>query len=215
MPRLLALFFIFLMVSMSACRCPPDEEVGTLSLSPEALGFLPYSGSEALTFARADGQELTFTAPRGEQLGTDQVCVRTICTEARYNSPSSCEFYTTGNRRYVFVSDDNRHLIDLLLYSALHEEDTENFYDALQVGYSAGAPAIQGNTAIVPRFNGGFVASEVPFSSPLLKVSTVELNGRQYTDVLRRAEGNLSIYLQPGKGVIAISENGNVYTLVE
>lgn len=210
-----ALAALLLSLLLASCRCPPDKEMGQLSLTPAALDFLPYDGSEVLRFTSViTGETITFRAPRGEERGTDQVCVRIICSEARYNSPSSCEYFLADNLRYIFVSDDQQRLIDLSIYTNLYQQDTENFFDAVQLSYSSGTPSIQASSLIEQRFSGPFEAEE-RFSNLMLLRPTLEINGDIYTDVLSFRQNNLGFYLQAGKGVIALEENTQFWVLEE
>lgn len=214
LPLLLALSISATLFGI-ACNCPPDEEIGQLGLSEAALDFLPYDGTERLRFLNANGQALAFNAPRGEEAGTDQLCVNIICTEARFNSPSSCEYFLTDHRRYIFVSEDNERLLDIAVFTGLYEWETEKFFDAVQVSYSSGAPSIQAGQVIEKRFDGNLIPEETSITNLMQLQPMVDLNGTTYTDVYRFEQDNLGFYLQPGKGIIALKENSQVWVLEE
>lgn len=198
-----------------ACSCPPDEEIGQIGLSETARGFLPYDGSETLVFADEDGNTLQFAAPRGEEKGSDQVCIRTTCTEARFNSPSSCEYFKADNLRYVFVSEDRERLIDLLVYTLLYQRETENFYDALQVSYASGPPSFVADWLLATRFNGSIDIADTPLNNLMTLEEELTLNGEVFTAVLRFQQNGLGIYLQAEKGVIALQEADRIWLLQE
>lgn len=206
---------IFILLLGAACNCPPDEEIGQLGLSAAGRDFLPYDGTETLRFTNASGQVLTFAAPRGEEAGQDQLCVNIICTEARINSPSSCEYYLTDNLRYIFVSDDNERLLDLAIFTGLYEWETEHFFDAIQASFSSGTPSIQAGQVIEQRFDGTIIPEETSITNLMQKRESVELNGTLYNEVWSFEQDNLGFFLQPGKGVIAIKENSQVWVLEE
>jgi hypothetical protein len=212
---LLLLICLFTLMTGLACNCPPDEEIGQLGLSEASRHFLPYDGTETLRFVNDSGQAMAFSAPRGEEAGQDQLCVNIICTEARFNSPSSCEYYLTDNLRYIFVSDDKERLLDLAVFTGLYEWETEHFFDALQASYSSGTPSIQAGQVIEQRFDGTFVPEETNITNLMQKRESVELNGTVFTDVWSFEQDNLGFYLQPGKGVIALKENSQVWVLEE
>jgi hypothetical protein len=212
---LLAFLAAFLTLLLSSCRCPPDEEIGQIGLTEQALQFLPYDGSETLQFQDPQGNRLSFSAPQGEERGEDQVCIRTICTEARYNSPSSCEYFLADNRRYVFVSEDKERLIDLLIYTALYRRDSEDFFDALQVGYSSGTPSIEAGWIIQQRFSGTLDPDDTNIAAFFRPEEELVLNGQTFEDVLHFSQNGLGVYLQAGKGVIALEESGRVWLLQE
>ena len=211
----LFLFSIVALLSGTACNCPPDEEIGRLGLSENGKNFLPYDGTETLRFVNANGQALVFSAPRGEETGQDQLCVNIICTEARFNSPSSCEYYLTDNLRYIFLSEDNERLLDLAIFTGLYEWETEHFFDAIQASYSSGNPSIQAGQIIEQRFDGTLIPEETSISNLMQKRESVELNGTTYTEVWSFEQDNLGFYLQPEKGIIAIKENSQVWVLEE
>lgn len=202
-------------LSGTACNCPPDEEIGRLGLSGAGQSFLPYDGTESLRFVNTSGQVLTFNAPRGEEAGQDQLCVNIICTEARFNSPSSCEYFLTDNLRYIFVSDDNERLLDLAVFTGLYEWETEHFFDATQISYSSGTPSIQAGYVIEQRFTGSLIPEETSINNLMQERATVELNGTTFNDVLSFEQDNLGFFLQAGKGVIAIRENSQFWVLEE
>lgn len=212
---LLLLFCLFTLLTGVACNCPPDEEIGQLGLSEAGRNFLPYDGTETLRFVNGSGQAMAFSAPRGEEAGQDQLCVNIICTEARFNSPSSCEYYLTDNLRYIFVSDDKERLLDLAVFTGLYEWETEHFFDALQVSFSSGTPSIQAGQVIEQRFDGTLTPEETSITNLMQKRESVELNGTVFTDVWSFEQDNLGFYLQPGKGVIALKENSQVWVLEE
>lgn len=213
--QLLFSFSLFTLLTGIACSCPPDEEIGQLGLSQAGLSFLPYDGTETLRFVNPSGQVMTFAAPRGEEAGRNQLCVNIICTEARFNSPSSCEYFLTDNLRYVFVSDDNERLLDLAIFTGLYEWETEHFFDALQASLSSGTPSIQAGQVIEQRFDGTLLPEETSITNLMQKRESVELNGILYNDVWSFEQDNLGFYIQPGKGVIAIKENSQVWVLEE
>ena len=204
---------IFLLLSCVSCSCPPDEEIGQISLSAAGMDFLPYDGTETLRFSNANGQVWTFSAPRGEEKGQDQLCVNIICSEARFNSPSSCEYFLADNVRYIFVSDDDERLIDLAIFTGLFEWETEHFFDAIQASYSSGTPSIQAGQVIEQRFDGSFTPEETSITNLMQKLESIELNGKTFSDVWHYEQDNLGFYIKPGTGVIALKENSQVWVL--
>jgi len=206
---------LFTLLFAAACGCPPDEEIGQIGLSETARNFLPYDGTETLLFADETGNTIRFTAPRGKEEGTDQVCIRTICTEARFNSPSSCEYFEADNLRFVFVSEDQERLIDLLVYTLLYQRDTENFYDALQVSYAFGPPSFVADWLIETRFSGTIDVADTPLDNLMSFEEEIMLRGKSYTEVLHFRQNELGIYLQAGKGVIALEEGDQLWLLQE
>lgn len=208
-------FMLFLAIGLfwQSCSCPPDEQTGEISLTELSLQILPYDGSETLSFLDEMGVPLDLTAPRGEEINTDQLCYRTTCTEAKFDSPSSCEYYAAESRRYSYFSSDNSIVIDLLVYSDVYEYGEPLFYDALQVAFSSGSPSIEAGYAIEPRFTGEFATTELGINRFLMEQESVELNGQSFTDVLVHEEGNLAIYLQEGVGVIAFKDANHTWVL--
>ena len=200
---------------LASCRCPPDEKIGEIGLGENARSFFPYEGTETLTFQNAQGATVTFSAPRGREEGTDQVCINTICTEARYNSPSSCEYFESDNIRYIWVSDDKQRLIDLLLFTEVYEQETENFYDALQVSFASGAPSVEAYYLLQQRFSGDLKIDNTSLDPIMSLQESVDIQNQTFTNVLRYRGNNLGIYLQAGKGVIAFEESGNFWLLQE
>lgn len=196
---------------LAGCNCPPDEQVGNLALSTEALDFLPYTGAETLTFRAEDGSEIRFSAPRSEEINNDRLCIRTICTEAKFGSPSSCDYYAAESRRYSYFSEDNDAVLDLVLYSELYNYNTTDFYDLCLVSLSYGEPAMEASHIIVPRFTGGFDPDDTDIVDQMEERANVTLQDSTFTNVLTREEGDLAVYLQPGQGVIGFKGGGKTW----
>ena len=128
--------FILFSLFLTACSCPDDEQKGILELGQKAQDFVAYDGSETLIFVNEAGTTISFTAPRSMDSNMNKLCYRTTCTEAKYGSPSSCDYYDAENRRFTYFSDDNQIVLDVLLYSDTYGFGMPEFYDALLVGYS-------------------------------------------------------------------------------
>ena len=129
MNRIFGILLLFTALLWNACGCPPDEQTGELTLGTAAKNFLDYEGNETLIFQNSSGTQLSFTAIKGKEVSEDQLCYRTTCTEAKYNSPSSCEYYIAESERFGFFSEDNNVVLDLLLYSDVYDYGTADFYD--------------------------------------------------------------------------------------
>jgi hypothetical protein len=196
---------------LTTCNCPPSEQVGTLALGAEALDFLPYDGSETLRFVAGDGSEMTFTAPRGEEINSDELCIRTTCTEARLGSPSSCDYYAAESRRYSYFADDNQGVIDFLLYSELYTYNTTDFFDVCLVALSIGSPSMEATRVIAPRFTGDFDPRDTELMDQLELRASITLNGQAFTDVLTLERNGLAVYLQEGNGLIGFRANGQTW----
>ena len=207
------IYALSLALLWAGCNCPPNEQVGDLSLGDPAKAFLPYDGSETLTFVDETGANMAFTLPRGQETFSDQLCIRTICTEAKFNSPSSCEYYAAESRRFSFFSDGNEAVLDLLLYSDVYNYNSTDFYDALQVAFSIGTPSIEAGAIVEQRFTGDFVENETSVQDFFVLTPTLTLNSRDFTDVLVYEEGNLGVYVQEGVGVIGFKNAEHTWVL--
>jgi hypothetical protein len=213
MNKLLPSFFLLGILTWNACGCPPDEQTGELALSTEAKDFLAYDGSETLTFVNENGESLNFTAIRGREFTQDQVCYRTTCTEAKFNSPSSCEYYAIESERFSFFSEDNTVVLDLLLYSEVYDYGLADFYDAFQLAFSFGTPSISGRHVIGPRFVGDFDVNDLDLMDLFSEEASLELNGQTYTDLLVYTEGNLAVYVEPGRGLVGFKNATNTWII--
>jgi len=213
MNRIFGTLLLFAALLWTACSCPPDEQTGELALGSAAQGFLNYEGDETLIFQNTSGVQLNFTAIRGKETSEDQLCYRTTCTEAKYNSPSSCEYYAAESERFSFFSEDNNVVLDLLLYSDVYDYGTADFYDAFQLGFSFGTPSITGHHIIEPRFTGTFDISTLELTDLFYTEALLVLNGTTYTDLLVYEENSLAVYIEPGKGVIGFKNAEDTWTL--
>lgn len=197
----------------TACGCPPDEKTGELTLGDAARAFLNYDGSETLVFKNSNAAELRFTAIRGKESGEDQLCYRTTCTEAKFNSPSSCEYYAAESERVSFFSEDNSVVLDLLLYSEVYDYGTAQFYDAFKLGFSFGTPSIVGHHILEARFSGEFDVTTLGLTDLFRSEASVVLNGEIYNDILVYEENSLAVYIEPGTGVIGFKNATDTWTL--
>lgn len=210
------IFWLLLLLATlgwNACSCPDDEQKGELALSAASEDFLSYDGSEILVFKNSTGAELSFTAIRGKESAEDKLCYRTTCTEAKYNSPSSCEFYLAESERFSFFSEDNSIVLDLLLYSDVYDYGTADFYDAFQLAFSSGTPSITGHHIIGPRFTGDFDVNSLAIMDFFTEEATLVLNGVSYTNILAYEDNALAVYIEPGKGVIGFKTLEDTWTI--
>lgn len=209
--RLKLLFALTALTLYSACNCPPDEETGVLELSAAAKTFAPYDGRDTLTFIGENGERYTLTLPDGEVSATDQICVRTICTEARFGSPSSCAYFSAESRRYTYRSNDGQAVLDILLYSALHKRNTEDFFDALNIGWSAGTGSTLAGWVIEKRFPGELDPGNTGIANFFTPRDTILLNGRLFTNILAWEEDELAVYFQAGLGPVGLRAAGKTW----
>ena len=215
MNRIFGILLLFTALLWNACGCPPDEQTGELALGPAAKNFLDYEGNETLVFENSSGAQLSFTAIKGKEVSEDQLCYRTTCTEAKYNSPSSCEYYIAESERFGFFSDDNNVVLDLLLYSDVYDYGTADFYDAFQLGFSFGNPSITGHHVLEARFSGTFDISTLGITDFFRSEASIVLNGETYTDLLVFEKNALAVYIEPGKGIIGFKKAEDTWTLQE
>jgi len=213
MHKILPTLLIVAALCANACGCPPDDKTGTLNLTAAAQSFLPYNGSETLTFTDETGAELTLQLPRGQELKTDQLCYRTTCTEAKYNTPSSCEYYDADSRRYTFFGAGNTVVVDLLVYSAVYDYGMPVFYDALQVGFSVGTPSIIGHHLIEARFTEPFDTTKLGISDFFQERPTLVLNGQAFSNALAYEEGNMGVYIEQGTGIIGFKNAEHIWVV--
>lgn len=206
------LFYLLLLSAsfyLGACSCPPNEKQGDLTLGTEAAAFLPYSGAETLVFVDETGGTMSFTAPRGAEFANDQLCYKTICTEAKFGSPSSCDYYSAESRRYTYFNSGNTEVLDVLVYSDVYKYGNPHFYDALQVGYGS----LSVRHLIANRSSDPIVPTELTLGSVFEARATLELNGRTFTDVLAYEEGALGIYVKPGEGVVGFKNATHTWVI--
>jgi hypothetical protein len=213
MTKLFYLVSVGAVLAWSACNCPPNEKVGELSLTEAAQLFLPYDGSEVLTFMDEAGTSLQLTAPDGRKVEENQLCTRTTCTEAKYGSPSSCEYYAAESRRYTFTSSDQSLVIDLLLYTEVYQRSEVTFYDALQAAFSFGTPSIVGHHLIEGRFSGEINLLNISLTDFFTLEENLMINGQPFEDVLRYEEGDLALYLKEGVGIVGFKNGAHSWVI--
>lgn len=213
MMKLSPLLLIVALLAWSGCNCPPDEKVGDLTLTDGSLSFLPYDGNEVLTFIDEAGNTLELSTPNGIETQENQLCTRTTCTEARYGSPSSCEYYAAESRRYTFNSSDQNIVIDLLLYTEVYQRSEATFYDALQAAFSSGTASIVGHHLIEGRFSEEINLSNINLTDFFTALDQLELNGVSFTNILQYQEGDLALYIQEGTGLIGFKNADHTWVI--
>lgn len=213
MRSIFGILILFSPLLWTACGCPPDEKTGELALSDAARDFLNYDGSETLVFKNASAAEIRFTTIRGKEVKEDQLCYRTTCTEAKFNSPSSCEYYAAESVRFSFFSEDNNVVLDLLLYSDVYDYGTAEFYDAFQLGFSFGTPSILGHHIIEARFSGDFDIGTLGITDFFRPEASIVLNGEIYNDILVYEENSLAVYIEQGRGIVGFKSAEETWTL--
>lgn len=206
---------VWVALLLAGCNCPPDEKTDAINLTPEARAFTVYTGSETLEFAAPDGATLRFTAPRGEEIGEDRLCTRTICTEAKLGSPSSCEYTGAESRRYTFFTADNNAVLDVLIYTGQKERNSTDWYDAVQVSFSSGTPSTAAHHIVRQRFSGELDQSKLGITAFFQPLDSVVVGGATLRNVLRHQEGSLAVFLEPNKGIVALRANGKDWLLRE
>ena len=197
------------------CNCPDDEQKGELNLEQRTQDFVTYDGTETLVFVDETGATISLTAPRGMEVEMGKLCYRTTCTEAKYGSPSSCDYYNTESRRFTYFSDDNQIVLDVLLYSDNYGYGMPEFYDALQVGYSNGTPGFLAQYLIKVRVEGTIDPKKITLSDLFEERQEIELNGKIFTDILLFEEGSLGLYFKEGQGVIGFKNTEHTWIIQE
>ena len=213
MNKLLWLLFCVGVISWQACSCPDSEQTGEIDLGQAAADFFSYDGSETLVFLNEIGEEMRFEAPEGQFIERSELCYRTTCTEAKFGSPSSCEFYASESERYTFFNDDNTVVLDLLLYSDVYDYGTAEFYDAMQGSFSFGQPSIVAQHILEPRFSGTFDVQSLELTDVFEERASQTLVDKTFTDILAFEEGSLALYIEPGQGVIGFKNADHTWVI--
>lgn len=215
MNKFFLLSFLFFSFFLLGCSCPDDERKGEIKLEQKAQEFVTYDGTETLIFEDEIGNTLSFTASRGMEVKLDKLCYHTTCTEAKYDSPSSCEYYDAESRRFTFFSDNNQIVLDVLLFSDHYGFGKPEFYDALQVGYSNGTPSFSAHHLIEARIEGPVELENISLSDLFEEKADIELNGRIFTNILSFEEGALALYFKEGQGVIGFKNTEHTWVIQE
>lgn len=198
------LSFLILILSFSCKKnvCPPDKKLGDLDLRSATLEFNPYSGNEKLIFKNAVGDSLTLLAPDGKTETRDQLCIKTICTEPKIKGNSTCEYFGSQTHRFIFRDDAQTTLMDLLFSSEIYEENTQNFYSMMRVGFSTGNYISQATTITDIQFSGNFLESKTGINHFLMEKNSITLNGKEFNNVLAAEEDAAKFYYTKTQGLI-------------
>lgn len=196
--------FLILILSFSCKKnvCPPSKKLGDLDLRPATLEFNPYAGNEKLIFKNASGDSLILLAPDGKKVTRDQLCIKTICTEPKIKGNSTCEYFDSEAHRIIFRDNDQTTLMDLLFSSEVYEENTQNFYSIMRVGFSTGNYISQASTVTDIQFSENFLESETIINQFLLEKNSITLNGKEFTNVLAAEEDAIKYFYSKTQGLV-------------
>lgn len=210
------LFSLILTLFLCSCKknvCPPDKKLGDLALRAETLGYNPYDGNEKLIFKNTQGDSLTLLAPAGKKVTFDQLCIKNICTEPKIKGNSTCEYYDSETHRLIFKDDDQTTLIDILFYTKVYEEDSQDFYSLMRISFSKVNYITQASKITDIQFVGNFIESETGISQFFLVKNSIALNGKEYSDVLAAEADDSKIYYSKEQGVVGFQTPETTWNL--
>ncbi len=182
-------YFILILsiLAISNCKtdCPPDNKTGTLELADETKAFNPYVGDEHLFFKNDAGDEIELYAPDGLVIGQDNLCYEVTCTEPKFGSPTSCNYYEAESNR-IFFTDDNQDIgFDLALFSEVLRQNETLFFDEVMMSFST------------ENANGlGAIVSKVRFSEPY---DSTEFNIQNWLTFLPEVYDFVDVYVYEGE----------------
>lgn len=124
---------------MQSCintSCPPNEKVGEISLSDNSLKFLPYTNKSVLVFKDQNGQELKFVSEDGITINKQELAVKDICSELKYDGRTAYEYFE-GQYKYIhFLSKPEGYSFTLSIYTEVLKKEEKSFYDRLLLDLS-------------------------------------------------------------------------------
>ena len=211
-----SLFFLPVLILLAACGsdlCPPDEKVGELNLHADTKAWMPYDGTETLTFVKSTGEEITVTALTGKEATTDRACTKQICTEpAQFDPPTSCEYYDSEAIRFVFGNRVD-FVADILYFSEVLRPDEEEFYQALRVSVSGDGLIGMGQLVTKTIPDQTFDYADLGLTEPFALQPSVTLNGETSMEVLKSEDDLLTIYFSKSEGLVGFENSEGVWNL--
>jgi len=199
---ILSLLILTISFSCKKSVCPPDKKLGDLDLRSATLDFNPYDGNEKLIFKNAAGDSLTLQADAGKEINRDRLCVKTICTEPKIKGNSTCEYFGSETHRFIFRDDAQTTLMDLLFFTEVYAEDSQDFYSMVRVAFSTGNYISQATKVTDIQFSGNFQESETGINQFLLEKNSITLNGKEFTDALAAEEDAVKYYYTKTQGLV-------------
>lgn len=210
------LFSLILSVVLFSCKknvCPPDKKLGKISLRNETLIFNPYNGDEKLIFKNSQGDSLTLLAPEGKKITFDQLCVKNICTEPKIKGNSTCEYFDAETHRLIFRDSDQTTLVDILFYTKVYQENSQDFYSLIRVGLSNGNFISQASKITDIQFSGNFIESETGINSFFLEKNSIDLNSKIYSNIMAAETDETKIYYSKEQGLIGFQTPNTTWNL--
>lgn len=209
------LSFLIPLLWWQGCSCPPDQQVGSLDLAPETMAWLPYNGGETLFFENADGEKLVLQNSSGKQVERDHLCTKTLCTEARYDGESSCEYVASQSVRLIFSDNHGLALFDLLLYSKAYSPAEHHFVDLIRLTMSMGTPVTTAEWVTQVRFGTAYDPDKVGLQGTLRFLDRIVLNGTPFAEVYGFRTETLSLYYTKRRGLVGFETLTGTWHLVQ
>ncbi len=132
--NLKTIFLLLTVLLLHSCtECDDNVLAGEFKLSDTSLGFVPYSGSETLTFVDNEGTEHTLNSEKGRVLEPTRMIVRELCdagfldkSEMFFNIEREQIAYFDEAGNQVFYTDlltafeDDENLDSIAIYDQLY-----------------------------------------------------------------------------------------------
>ena len=206
--------FIAIVFSFVSCHttCPPDEKIGDISLDPESLTYIPYTGEEKLIFKNSAGEEAVFTTS-GFSKEKNRVSVHKLCTEVKFDGKSTYQYYEGGGKSIVFFSDKN-YALNIGIYTDIIRPEQELFYDKMMVSLNKEGSIGTFQLVTKIRFSEPYDESEIYINSPVIEMDSITLGDTTYYDVLAsKPEEFGQIFYTKEKGLIGFNDWSEQYYL--
>lgn len=210
------IYFPLLCIALlfTACKYENCEDIkeGEVALSPSTKSFVPYTQGESVILVNEAGETLELinevdTTP-------SSICTKRICKFLRDPySGSNCHYIEAESIRNVLRSSERGFLVEILSTFEQYEEESDRSYEMVRVTFNGSGFTIGLEHFITAvNFNDtDFDQNKTSLEEFLEEEASVELLGQTFNNVLVTNAGGNRVYLQEGKGLIALKINGDFW----
>ena len=222
MPIYKILAFLSVGILVSCGDCDGDRNLGSLEITSTSLSWIPYDGSEQLTFKNESGESLELTS-QGIKTSTARLNVVILCDNGLFDR--SHEYYWTEKETIVFNDPSGRSVFQLELLNQFEDERSDNtiaVYDQLSIStsyYTGPNASIQIVTddqlGEVSDEHKNAVQSKSPYIGDTILLSQPFNAVFQGSTGVLKSGGEKFVFYSKERGVIGWSEEGGSTWIIQ
>ncbi len=213
LPIFTLIFLLFLVFSCKDKNCQ-SIQIGTVDLGAISKQWTAYEEGQKLTFQNEQGEQMIFTNQKIRE--TYQICIKNICSPIDPYKTKTCEYYAAQGIRNILKADGDLQ-IELVISTENYGKAKDLiFYDFFTANFSG--MGVQERGEYIAHWHSSVSDFEVDQTiqrKPMTELSSIELLGKTYKDVLHTEESANMLYFQKEKGLVVLKMENVVWELVD